>query len=82
MITDTRPAAVEHDSRIDDSLESLDVAELSAVAAALVALVLTVGVIKALLTNQPGLDPADAALVTSVWLLSVTCWLSRTPTGR
>lgn len=83
MITETRPAPPERrDIPPEDGLTPVDLAELSAVGAALIGLVLTVGVVKAFLTGQPGLDPADAAIVTSLWLLAGTCWLSRTRAGR
>ncbi len=82
MITETRPAPpVEPGIPPDDGLTPVDFAELFAVGTALVALVLTVGVVKAFLTGQPGLDPADTAIVTSLWLLAGTCWLSRTRAG-
>lgn len=83
MITETRPAApAEREIPPEDGLAPVDYAELSAVAAALVALLLTVGIVKASLTGQAGLDPADAAIVTSLWLLAGTCWLSRDRAGR
>ena len=75
MITETRPAPpAERAVPPVDGLVPIDLAELSAVGVALAALVLTVGLVKALLTGQPGLDPVDPAIVTSVWLLALTCW--------
>lgn len=78
MITGTRPEPpAERAVPPDDGLVPVDLAELSAVGVALAALVLTVGLVKALLTGQPGLDPVDPAIVTSVWLLALACWRGR-----
>lgn len=85
MITETHPAPpARREIPLHDELAPLRLAALSAVAAAilaLVALVLTVGVVKAVVTGQPGLDLADAAIVTSLWGLAGACWLSRTRAG-
>ena len=78
MITETRPETpVEIAIRPGQEAAPIDFAELAAVGTALTALVLTVGLVKALVTGQPGLDAFDAVIVMSVWLLALHCWRSR-----